>query len=177
MIIYKRVAVKYSKPMDYTKEQLRERYDQVPPELQDAFISVDNFDVIQEIGKGAGLHIDQVGRLSEEVGLVILGFVHPKDFRERIKEKIGISDDEANLIVYELNQKIFGQIREHINKFHTPEIANQPENSVKDNSAAFSSKMDSILNLPKEEVEVVSKNGDNKGSLETKVIDPYRETL
>lgn len=169
---------------EYSKEELRKRYKNLPDELKEAIDSVETDEIIWAIGQKHLLHVDQIGLLSKGLGYVILGLIHPRDFRNFLKEKLAISDDEANLIIYDLNKEILDKIRDSILNQYEPTIrvatsataASQLQADATEQK--FNTKMDTILNLPKEEVEVVSKNNDNsKSGFETKVRDPYHEPL
>lgn len=162
--------------MEYTKEQLRERYRKIPDELQEAFDSIETVQAIQTIGKKYNLHIDQLGKISDEIGLVILGLSKPKDFTLNIKNKAGIPEDMANLVTYDVNQTIIVKIRNALQQLNEPKNENSKTEIPGEN--IFSQKMTAVHNQAKEEVEVKDKNSDNKeeGTIKTS-FDPYREPL
>jgi len=102
----------------YTKEQLLEKYRQLPESVQDAIFSVNTAKIIGEIGEKHKLMIDKIGDLADETGSVMLGFTHPKDFISHLCDRLEVSREIAKEIGDEINSKIFFQIRENIKKIH-----------------------------------------------------------
>jgi hypothetical protein len=97
--------------MTYTKTELYEKFQNLPEEIQDAFLSVDTYQNIKKIVDKYKLHIDQSGKLSEEIGFVMLGVTRPEDFLGSIQQKLGISTETAGEIVKDINTSIFFPIR------------------------------------------------------------------
>src|SRR3989338_2494582 len=75
-----RALLRVAAGTSYTEEKLRDAFDALPPDLQKAIMAVDTANAIQEVAKTALLHIDQMGALGSETGLVLLGFTHPAEF-------------------------------------------------------------------------------------------------
>ena len=96
---------------NYTKEQLKERYLNLPEELKEAMASDEFLDSIINVGNKYKLHIDQRGVLANEIGLVFLGVVDMEQLLTDIQEKLNISLDEAGEIVKDINTMIFFPIR------------------------------------------------------------------
>jgi len=104
--------------MDNDKEQLLEQFKKLPQDLQDAITSNDINVALQEISKRSHLHIDQAGELADEVGLVLLGVVHPNDFLEDVFFRLKIDKKMAAEIVADVNEHIFKKVRESLMKVH-----------------------------------------------------------
>ncbi len=109
--------------MEYTKKELYERFENLPDDVQEAFLSVDTYKTIKKIVDKFKLHIDQSGILSEEIGLVMLGVTRPENFLSVLEKKLNIPLETAGEIVKEINTTIFFPIRaslEEINNGGVP---------------------------------------------------------
>lgn len=104
--------------MEYTPEQLRELYKNLPEDVREAMFAVDSADKIQEIGKKYKLHTDQVGELGKQVGFVMLGILTPRNFVQELTNKLNISPDLARQVAVNINAEIFTPIRESLKKIH-----------------------------------------------------------
>ncbi|MCR4306851.1 MAG: hypothetical protein NUV42_02670 [Candidatus Yonathbacteria bacterium] len=104
--------------MEDEKQQLLEQFKKLPKDLQDAITSNDIDVALQEISKRSRLHIDQAGELADEVGLVLLGVVHPDDFLEDVLFRLKIDKKAAMEIVADVNEHVFKKVRESLMKVH-----------------------------------------------------------
>lgn len=102
----------------FTKEQLEEKYRNLPPDLRQALDSTEIYEDFQEISKKHGLHIDKAGILEEEVTIVLLGLVPSSKLVERLYENMEISMAEAQNIAQDVNETIFKDFRESLMKIH-----------------------------------------------------------
>jgi len=159
--------------MRYTKEQLQEQYKNLPPKIQALMGSASTIDNIIAIGKKYGLHIDQLNILSEEVSLILYGIEKPANFNANLRKYLGVSEDVANLITYDINQQVLAPIKEEIKELYSPLTDKKtPTQRV------FEQKMGGITNVPKQEIEVKPQTGDNKiVAPTTPPRDPYREQI
>lgn len=97
--------------MPYTKAELYEKFENLPDEIQEAFLSVNTYETIKKIVDQHNLHVDQAGQLSQEIGYVMLGVTRPEVFLSQIAEKVGVPMETAGEIVKEINSSIFFPIR------------------------------------------------------------------
>lgn len=102
----------------FDQKIFRERYEKLPSDLREAIFSEENADKIQEISKKYSLYVDKMGELAEESGLVMLGFTHPKDFIKNLSERLGVDAEKAKEIAKDVNEQIFGPVRESLKKLH-----------------------------------------------------------
>ena len=100
--------------MTYTKGQLGEKFAKLPEEVQEAIIAVETAETVSRIGAKYALHIDQVGELADEIGLVMLGLNRPNDFVTHIIARLGLDRAVAEAIAREVNDQIFLKIRESL---------------------------------------------------------------
>ena len=98
--------------MKYSSEELNERFQTLPEELKNAIVSVDTAKIISEAGKRYALHIDQIGKIAEEVGFVLLGLSHPTEFVSKLTKALGIERVVVSQIASDINDKIFLKVRE-----------------------------------------------------------------
>jgi len=104
--------------MDNEKEELIEQYKKLPKDLQRVLASSDIDTAMQEITKRHRLHIDQAGELSDEVGLVLIGVVHPDDFLEDVAFRLRVDKKAAQVIAADVNEHIFKKVRESLMQVH-----------------------------------------------------------
>ena len=104
--------------MDYTPEQLEEKFDMLPENVRKTLNSVDVEKHILSIGRSHKLHVDILDELADETGLVMLGLTHPRNYVEHLRERLGISNDEAVSLARDVNAQIFSPIREALKKVH-----------------------------------------------------------
>lgn len=105
--------------MQYTSQQLRKIYKELPEDIKEAIDNIDATYVIDEVGKKFNLHLDQISKLGEETGFVLLGVADPMEFVSNISEKLGIDKNIASQIVGEINEKIFVDIKESLREVHS----------------------------------------------------------
>ena len=108
--------------IQYTPQQLEERYQKLPPPLKDAVLSPDTADKIFEIGKKNGLSIEQIGILAEETGRIILGLTRPGEFAGSLKERLSVSDAVSQALAADINHEILFPLREILQATHQVEI-------------------------------------------------------
>lgn len=95
-----------------SEKELQMRFDRLPQALKSALRNVDSARVVVDIGRKYALHIDKLGELGEETGLVILGITHPAQFIERLVRHLGTTEEKARQIGQEINTEVFLKIRE-----------------------------------------------------------------
>lgn len=113
--------------MPYTYEQLSEKIEKLPEDLREAIFGAESSQILQEIGKKYALHIDKLGELVNEVGLVMVGITHPKDFIPNLAERLGVDKMTAKNIAQDVNAQIFAKVRESLKKIHG--LSGEPEES------------------------------------------------
>lgn len=149
------------------EEKLMERFRSLPKTLREAISSIETADNIQEIGEKYKLHIDQVGKLGSETGLVMLGFTRPYLFPAKVAQALNIPREEASKIAQDINDKIFSQIREFIQSpiSENIDLKNKPDTQI------FKEKMTGLFQTTSEQASTSpqhSRPGD---------VDPYNEPV
>src|SRR3989344_7609039 len=100
------------------EKDILERVSELPDDLRKALFARSTSDIIQNIGKNAGLPIDKIGELADETGRVMLGITPPSDYVKNLASRLGAPQEKARAIAEEINQKIFQPVRESLKKIH-----------------------------------------------------------
>lgn len=95
-----------------SEKELQTRFDKLPFTLKTALRSIDSARTVVDIGRKHALHVDKIGTLGEETGMVILGITHPAQFSERLANNLGLNEELTRQIAQEINAEIFLKIRE-----------------------------------------------------------------
>ncbi len=99
-------------------EKLRQTYEEqlryLPDINQQALKSFDWATELLAIGKGYGLHIDQLEDLQIETMLVLVGIVSPDRYENELIERLAVSPAEAAKIVEEVGNRVFTPIHDYI---------------------------------------------------------------
>ena len=101
-----------------TPEKLKEIFQDLPKDVKDAVFSVDSSKVIRGVGEKKNLTVDKIGELADEVGLVMFGLTHPKDFIANLSKRLEIDRGKAKEIAEEINTQLFSKIRESLKQVH-----------------------------------------------------------
>jgi hypothetical protein len=164
---------------NFTEEQIKQAYDKLPDNVKDFYSSEKTSVDIFNIGNKYHLHIDAMGKIGKLVGFTLMGLIPFSDFNKELVNQAGVSPDIANLIIYDLNQEVFSKIRRELEELSqtrnsNPVSSENPDQKIKVENTApqiFDQKMNTIANVPKQEVAVTPQTGDNI------VRDPYREPI
>lgn len=99
-------------------KKFREKYIKLPERIKDVYSSFNTTKILQDIGTQHGLHVDQIGELVDETGLVMLGVTHPRDYVGNIVKKLKIDKEKASAVARDVNENVFKPIREELKKLH-----------------------------------------------------------
>lgn len=102
-----------------TNNEIQQKFKELPQDLREAIVSVDTADIIQAIAKKHKLAIDKMGELANEVGLLLLGITHPKNFIHHLERRLETNPETTRSITEEVNTQIFAKIRESLKTMHT----------------------------------------------------------
>ncbi len=103
-----------------THQQALTRYDTLSDVLKDAGFSIQNVQIIRRIGEENHLSYDKVLVISELVGYILFGFIHPEDLAKEIRESLNLNPEIANSVAEEIDRKIFSPIRTDLEKVYAP---------------------------------------------------------
>ncbi|MBI2482495.1 MAG: hypothetical protein HYV76_02970 [Candidatus Vogelbacteria bacterium] len=143
----------------YTPEELNNQFKLLPEEIQEVFNSLDTAKTIKSIGLRHNLHLDKIGGLADEVGLILLGLIHPNRLPINLREEYGFTPDEARVVTSEVNAEIFAKIRESLLALTEPKT-----NVPAPNQPIFRERLSHPISLARTETV-------------RQVNDPYRESI
>ncbi|MBI2639703.1 MAG: hypothetical protein HYW90_02305 [Candidatus Sungbacteria bacterium] len=101
-----------------TEETILTRYESLPEDLKQALMGVETAGELYKIGKNANLSVEKIGRLAEEVGLIILGLTPSQNFISDLKQMLEVPQEKAEEVASEVNTRIFLPIRESLKRLH-----------------------------------------------------------
>ena len=86
------------------KKKIEERMEELPKALANAIRSSNWEKIVFDIGRKHDMHVDDIGELQNELILVLVGIVHPDEFRSIVINEIGVRSDDADDIIEEINR-------------------------------------------------------------------------
>ncbi|MSU55558.1 MAG: hypothetical protein EXS46_03425, partial [Candidatus Taylorbacteria bacterium] len=101
-----------------SERELQTHLSKLPESLRVALESVDSAKKVVEIGQKYALHVDKIGDLATETGMVILGFTHPGQFLPRLTRRLGMNENTIRPLAQEINTEIFLKIREALKEIN-----------------------------------------------------------
>lgn len=96
---------------ELTPDQLREIYNSLPEDLQDAMGSAQTSETVRRISNNYGLSLDQMGELTEEIGLTMLGVNPLEDMPKNIALRLGVDLSMGTAIYRDINGSIFLRVQ------------------------------------------------------------------
>lgn len=113
-----RALVRIASGTTYSEEKLRDAFADLPQGLRQSISSVDTANAIQEIAKKYLLHVDQMGALASETGLVLLGLTHPAEFIGNLAKRLRLPEEKAKEIARDISAEILVKVREALRGLH-----------------------------------------------------------
>jgi hypothetical protein len=149
--------------MEITLEEIEKKFDSLPEDLKWAIMGANIDEKITTIGQLHGLNIEQIGQLSLETHMVVLGYTHPNKFEESVKGSLNLPDGKNKEIITEINDKILKDIRERLMSLSkSEEDEKKPIENIEE-------KIEEEVKTPEKENETKEK-GDLEKELENKKI-------
>ncbi len=93
------------------KKKIEERMEEIPKALADAIRASGWEKIVFDLGRKHSLHVDDIGELQNELILVLVGIVHPDEFRSIVVNEIGIPSSKADVLIEEMNTQINEKIK------------------------------------------------------------------
>src|SRR3989338_328634 len=97
--------------------KIQNRLEELPEEIRRAVQSAEVDRKIREVGTKNALHVDQIGNLSDETYMVMLGFTDPAEFAENLSKELNIPAEKANTVAQDIGTSIFIPIRGSMQEF------------------------------------------------------------
>ena len=103
----------------FTSEEIQAIFEKLPTEVLEAITSSDVNEKVESIGKKYNLHIDQLGELVDEVGLVMLGLQKSSLFVSDLCDRLSIDRKIADNITADITKDVISLIRKHLMSVET----------------------------------------------------------
>jgi len=103
-----------------TQDQAFQRWDALPDNLREAICFEANSDFVWKVCTDENLSEEKKHVVSRVVGYVFLGFLHPEDIAQELKDRLDLDTKTANTIEDALNKRIFVPLRADIDKIYSP---------------------------------------------------------
>ncbi|MFW0871297.1 MAG: hypothetical protein ACKKL4_02490 [Patescibacteria group bacterium] len=100
----------------FTKQQIQERYDALPEDIQKVVAGDTMVKQLEVIGRNHNLRIDGIGILIEYSGLIMLGLIKSNEFVRHLRDQLNLSQEQAEQIAIEVDEQVFSRIRESLRK-------------------------------------------------------------
>ncbi|MEK6839583.1 MAG: hypothetical protein AABX72_01465, partial [Nanoarchaeota archaeon] len=101
-------------------ETLIKKYKILPKNLKNCLFSYDNAEEIFRMGKNNHFSDEKISLLARLVGRVILGFIHPEDFKKEIESDLQIDGRIAEVLANNIQSKIFYPIMSDLRDVYEP---------------------------------------------------------
>ena len=101
-----------------TINQLKQQFQNLPQEIQNAILSVNLSEKLQEISKNNKLMFDKAGLLETETILVLYGIEPLENYTSNLIKNVGLTSIQASVIAHDVNESIFKSIRESLKKIN-----------------------------------------------------------
>jgi len=105
---------------EYTKKQLWELYNKLPPTLKEVVFSEKAAETIYNVCEKND--IDRISDLTRYVQDVLLGILKPDEFQTTIGTGLGIEKDVAEKVAQEINRFIFYPIKGSLEELYNMDI-------------------------------------------------------
>lgn len=99
---------------DDLKQQLSDRFQQLPPLLKEAIVSSDLPIKIKEIVAKNHLLLDQAAALEGEIMVVLFGLSTPQKLQQVLISELHLGPEQAQSVLADINQNIFFKVREYM---------------------------------------------------------------
>lgn len=113
--------------MEITIEEIQKKFETLPEDLKWAIMATKVDDKIIEIGRFHNLNVEQMGKLSLDTHMVMLGYVHPDKFQESVQMSLGFPAEKTKTIVDAINEQILKGLREQIMALHNESTKQEKE--------------------------------------------------
>lgn len=112
---------------DETLNQLKEQFETLPEEVQQAIVDTNLPDKLQQVVKKNQLMIDQAGILETETDLVLYGIEPLENYTANLARQLQLPKDKALAIAHDVDDLIFKNIRDSLKKINEEVIAAENE--------------------------------------------------
>lgn len=99
------------KPQPNIVQKLDARFDKLPENIQDVVEKSEYQTILYGIAQSHKLSITQMGILDAVTTDLMVGTIHPDEFKNALLKSLNLSEEETTALVNEINEKVFKKIR------------------------------------------------------------------
>jgi len=103
-----------------SRQQALKRWDTIPEALHVALFSDANTDFIRKTCEAEHVPAEKISDIAGIAGYVLLGFLHPEDLAEELKEATGINPQVCTSVASAINSRIFTPLKSELDKIYEP---------------------------------------------------------
>ncbi|MDO8619873.1 MAG: hypothetical protein Q7R64_00820 [bacterium] len=153
-----RALLKIASGTNYSEEQLKEAFLELPQGLRQSLSSVDTANAIQAIAKKYFLHVDQMASLASETGLILLGLTHPGAFIGNLATRLRLPEEKTKEIARDISAQILVKVREALRGLHENAESSKLEARSSKNEAEKSQTTNQKTTEPLQRIEVMPRS-------------------
>lgn len=95
------------------RRQLLRMFEKLAPALKEAILSEETANIIWNISRRYDLE-SQVSILARYIGLTLIGLLPPEEFKQTIKQELGLDNKKTEKVFHEVNRYIFAGVKENL---------------------------------------------------------------
>jgi len=99
-----------------TQKKIKEQFELLPEVVRNAITSADVQKQLRAVSDNHQLHIDQWGKLENEVMLTLLGFEEPVNLPSNLQSEVGVTAEIAESLAKDINKIVFEPIRQELER-------------------------------------------------------------
>ena len=103
---------------NYSQEELRKLYKNLPQDLKETIVSEDTAETIQTICQRNRIGNSDIPRFAKLVGDVLMGLLPPSDFERSLRVELGLDVANAKNVYRETTRFIFYPVKESLSSFY-----------------------------------------------------------
>lgn len=104
-------------PKEYTKEEWWKLYERLPDELKGAIFSPESAEAVFKICERYEI-LEKHSEIAKYIGRVLLGVLPIEEFRQVLKEEIGLEEKISKEVLHDINRFIFFPVKEALAKLY-----------------------------------------------------------
>ncbi|XKT75295.1 MAG: hypothetical protein ACJKSS_00695 [Patescibacteria group bacterium UBA2103] len=160
--------------MEY-QDLIKKQLENVPPQVRHYLESDAYPRIMRSIIDTHNLHLDTAKKVETETTLLLIGLVSPNDYKETLITNAGLTNEQANAIVSEMNEQVFKPILASYKKPEPAPVVNAFAEEVANEEPEEGS---GAMREPETPVQVPVETPAPEKKIEKKyAIDPYREPI
>lgn len=114
--------------MQYTEEQIQNKFDNLPKDVREVISSTDTTNKIIDIAQHYKIHIDKIEQIVSEITLFMLGLEKLDSLKSNLRDKTGMSRELIDAVIKDIDEQVFSNIRTSIRQIQLVKEEEKPDN-------------------------------------------------